>query len=128
MNIQSLKKGFPLLMLLIIGTPSQAYEVATHAWLTDQAYSRSQIAQPDRLKEYGIENKDKTFGTDTYIDVHGSTAIHRTRKDKYTDTKINKELDLDAERYTIPGWLMRGGEWGQTTFPGKTWSVPIFLR
>ena len=64
------------MMLLIIGTPSQAYEVATHAWLTDQAYSLSQIAQPDRLKEYGIENKDKTFGTDTYIDVEKKGTDH----------------------------------------------------
>jgi len=108
MNSKSLTAGALSLISLLMVNSSEGYEVATHAWLTNQAYGESQISHPGRLYEFGIENKDQTFGIDTYIDVHGNTAIQRTMQDTFVDRKINDELNLDAERYTIPGWLMRG--------------------
>jgi hypothetical protein len=96
-------------LLAFVGTAC-AYELGTHAYITDAALDRSVLVQdPERLRSMGfVAGVDAIVGK-SYLDLSGGVA--HQRHDWPYDYDDNKMLEeqTDAELPTrIRGWLMRG--------------------
>jgi hypothetical protein len=103
--------------LLICAAPSQAYELTTHAALTQQAFLQSDLNNTDQrlIQDLGVNvytldpnTQSNPFGA-TYFDVQGTTINLRTVSDfewgkmpQLTSTQPNPDY------LKINGWLMRG--------------------
>jgi hypothetical protein len=82
-----------------------AYELRTHAAITEQAVLGSSISDPERTDELGISNDSTNPFDDKYYDVHKSNVVE-ILADKFENTIIDD--DIGAEPLSIAGWLMRG--------------------
>lgn len=87
----------------------QAYELATHGALTQKAYERSVLRNPQAgpalLKDLGINPAvPKPFG-DSYFDIWAVNAYPREAQE-FEGAIIDGELKV--EPLSIQGWLMRG--------------------
>ncbi len=92
------------LTLLVIWNGANAYELATHARLTQAAYSRSVLVDQALLQDLGIDaSVNNPFG-EIYFDVSGSEAYVRSQNDFEKSKMPNNGIDF----LSIPGWLMRG--------------------
>ena len=91
----------------IIVIKAHAYELGTHARLTQRAYEQSVLGNSQTglllLKDLGVEPKDNAFG-DRYYDIFGANVRERG----VTDTFELKYMPADAKPLSISGWLMRG--------------------
>ncbi len=68
-----------LLMLALLGATfaTQAYELASHAVVTQAAFSRSILQTGTILQDLGIDsNNTNPFG-DSYFDVFGNQVVQR---------------------------------------------------
>jgi len=96
-----------LVVALLYGIVAHAYELGTHARLTQQAYSRS-VLQTDvtLFRDLGVDklDADKPFG-ESYLDVSGGRIEERTGK---TFSTNDKRMPGDTMPFSIQGWLMRG--------------------
>ncbi len=88
---------------LLCAGSAHAYEVATHARLTEVAYFRSVLGNSEFLKQVGINAADpEPFGI-VYYDVSGMEVKERERYAFERRFMPESALPLSVE-----GWLMRG--------------------
>ena len=81
-----------------------AYELATHAAITLNAFSSSSLAtDPTLLANLGLPGNPIDLGSD-YFDIGGTSAA--TRSANNFEGSIIKNLKVSTS--TLPGWLMRG--------------------
>jgi hypothetical protein len=100
-----------LLLFVFLGTvffgageSANAYELATHGRLTHEAFKRSKLADPEFLRELGIQNGPDPFGT-VYYDV--SSADVRERQRQLFEQSLGR-MPTGTEPLSVEGWLMRG--------------------
>ncbi len=92
-----------ILICALGSTAAHAYELATHARLTDAAYTQSILKDSEFIKQLGINANDPApFGT-TYYDVSGTGARERER-----NAFERRFMADDAQPLSIAGWLMGG--------------------
>lgn len=92
------------LLALLVANGANAYELVTHGLITQAAYSRSVLADPQLLQDLGIDgNVSSAFG-EIYIDVSGTQVKERTQ----TDFEKSKMPDKGADFLKVNGWLLRG--------------------
>ena len=83
----------------------RAFELTTHAMLTNRAYAISVLgSQPDRLTQLGLTNLPSPFGRNYYDFTN--TLIARRSANAFELSKFASDARVDEER--INGWLMRG--------------------
>jgi len=99
--------------VFLLAPSAQAYELATHAALTDQAYTQSSLnLDATLLPGLGIDldvltSPKDPFGT-IYYDVSGTTVYERSHT-SFEDDIINVKLKaLGVQPLSLPGWLLRG--------------------
>lgn len=93
-----------LALLLVVPMPTLAYELGTHARLTQAAVNRSILSDSMFVADLGVDpNALNPFG-DAYYDVLGSSVQMRS-----VDSFETKFITLPtSEMLTLPAWLMRG--------------------
>jgi hypothetical protein len=96
----------------------EAYDLATHAKITNFAYGQSQLNLNNsvQLKRLGIDgwvlgasSNSNPFGAangNYYFDIAGSQV--QSRSVKSYEVNIMEKIELDTLAQKIPGWLMRG--------------------
>lgn len=116
-------KKAKILLTVLMGfavTGANAYELATHAAATYNAYLASRLSQPTLRQDLGIDVlladytvKDPIaylhpFGS-TYYDVQGKSIQARSEK-KFEEKVIAsiKNTPIDNNPLNLSGWLMRG--------------------
>lgn len=117
--------GGLLLALTIVSWPAIAFELATHASLTEQAYMKSRLTTDPKLQEdLGLTNWQMSdpFGQE-YYDVSESQAYKRTQNDFEKKAMPNKGVDF----LTIKGWLMRGAIREDDLGYLRTWQGWLYL-
>jgi len=81
-----------------------AYELATHARITEQSFQRSVLnLEPSLLQDFGIKDTLNAFG-ESYYDMSGSQLKERIQNIFEKKIMPNKGEDF----LSIKGWLMRG--------------------
>jgi hypothetical protein len=99
-----MKKNIAIILGLLNAFDVQAYELATHARITQTAYMKSILATDTTLLDnLGIQIMDYPFG-ENYCDLSGATAKERGVSD---DLEL-KYMPSSAKPLSIAGWLMRG--------------------
>jgi hypothetical protein len=95
---------FVVFALMLMAEIANSYELATHARITQAAFSASVLADPQFFKTLGIdENSSNPFGGD-YYDVSGAITISRTQNNFEKSIMPDKGNDF----LKVNGWLMRG--------------------
>jgi hypothetical protein len=92
----------------LAGPSAQAYELTTHAAMTQKAYQRSNLVEdPDLLRNLGIDSIAQPFGSRfLYLDFPSAgSALPRTYY-SFEGTIITEDLNVDE--LSIPAWLMSG--------------------
>ncbi len=86
--------------------PAIAYELGTHARLTQMAITSSILNSAKFADSLGIDsNSLSPFGNE-YYDLHGGTTITRTRETNVFESQF---IPLQRDQLlTLPAWLMRG--------------------
>lgn len=100
-----MKKVIVLLLgMLAVFSAAEAYELGTHARITQAAYTKSVFGTDTTLLEnLGISAEDNPFG-EKYYDVFGATVNERG---VFDDFEL-KYMPLSAKPLSPSGWLMRG--------------------
>jgi hypothetical protein len=78
-----------------------AFEVGTHAAITQAAFQKSVLADSEFLQQLGLTDDANPFG-ETYLDVSGTNIASR-----YANAYELKYMK-GAQPLSISGWLMRG--------------------
>ena len=91
-----------LILFLVYSATANAYELATHAVLTQKAAERSILKYPQLLIDLGLTDAAELFGK-RYLDIAGATVNAR---DGYDFEK--SFMPKGSQDYSIVGWLMRG--------------------
>ncbi|MFZ5619389.1 MAG: hypothetical protein ACOY5W_00015 [Pseudomonadota bacterium] len=98
--------------------PIAAYELATHAQLTHQGYSRSVLSESPFLQVIGLTNGRNPFGT-VYYDMSGGDIFEREQNDFEKG-----KMPQNVEPLSMEGWLMRGAiredDYRRINFPCQT--------
>ena len=108
-----------VLTATLVHSPTNAYELATHARVTYMAYAQSTLAkEPRLLKSLGIDtlillNPSDPFGK-TYYDVSVTDTRERSANSFETEFMTEREdnpspvIPPDVTNLSLPSWLMRG--------------------
>lgn len=103
---------FFIAILAGLSASAHAYELATHGWLTYEAYKRSiflrnQDNSKDSLlaKRLGVDLENTNVFGITYFDVLGSEVRERTAN---SFESKGKRMPDGVDPLSLPGWLMRG--------------------
>ena len=106
-----------LLIGVLTSVDAYSYELATHARLTETAYTKSVLGDTQFLKAYGIDATDpEPFGI-VYYDVSGAEVKERQR-----DAFERKFMPDSTLPLSVQGWLLRGAiredDWTGIDVPG----------
>jgi hypothetical protein len=100
--------------VLFTTSPGIAFEVATHAAITDRAWQRALTEKPGLLQRLGfLTPSDGSFPAleDRYFDVSQS-AVHERVSFPFETNLIERTnpdgLDLKGQASRVNGWLMKG--------------------
>ena len=88
----------------ILITNSNAYEIDTHAVITQQTVGRTVLSDNNYIKELGLDIYVNNLGL-KYYDISGDDIIERSN-DKFEDKIILKNLKEPID--SLKGWFMRG--------------------
>lgn len=95
---------FYCLLWILISNTANAYELATHGVLTEQAYEKSSLsADKALLKSFGLDLGVNPFG-EIYYEMSEVGVVQR----KQDGFEKGKMPDDGVGFLSIPGWLMRG--------------------
>ena len=112
---------WPFLICTAIDPTAAAYEVATHARLTQAAFARSILGDAEFEKELGNDpDAINPFG-DSYYDISGGDVRER-RANAFEARFMPVRAD---ETLTLPAWLMRGAiREDDYAYAGGIWVAP----
>src|SRR5471030_706455 len=110
---QRLKSALAVFASSTVG-PTCAYEVTTHAKISNAAYLQARLgSDPSLISSLGLAEwtfpltQDVPFGG-LYYDVSGPTIYSRVASDYEANLLKRADLGLFNDRFRINGWLMRG--------------------
>ncbi|MEX2164323.1 MAG: hypothetical protein WD823_08785 [Sulfuricaulis sp.] len=96
---------FVFFLAVLVSYSANAYELATHGRLTNEAYKHSVLVKdPELLKQLGIKDKPNAFG-ESYYDVSGSEVRERQKND-FEESR--DRMPREVNPLSLPGWLLRG--------------------
>ena len=102
-------RAFILILVGLVFSNAHAFEVTTHAAITQRAWIRYIETDPELLTRLGLQNKDDAFNTNRYFDFRaGDNASPVSRNANQFERDIIRSSAIADLPFSVQGWLMRG--------------------